>query len=418
MQDNVLRSASDADGNAGQTAVVIPEGSTGYLGIEMKAGVVGSIGFGGHLLENGLATNQGDYDVDYPWNVGSYYDKIHTAIFLSLSEDRFISQSRQDFYDARFRSVGMADVVPDGYRRVIANALTGDRSLLAAHVTADGSGNPLVTNTKDPYDPTNKNALLYPQTPIGWTSWWPSEGPQPCFSNNGSNVCASYTSYFDGSDGGFKPSTVMSSAAIDPQIGWEVQKFMIAWTLAYIPANQQTNWVDMMTIYKIGQNADPEFSNRVEWQDPVSGQLYYAKTYGMECLFGSSTATDKLSCEGKVDAPTGGHWVQKGIAARVLEYANFLTSQAYACDPNFALPAPYTCDPTAPNDPNSQAGFDPATGRFHFATMKDGTPVIRLDPTMQVITPSGERGRCPTRRATRTWQRPTATAPTSTRCRR
>ena len=33
MQDNVLRSANDSDGNAGATALIIPEGSTGYLGV-------------------------------------------------------------------------------------------------------------------------------------------------------------------------------------------------------------------------------------------------------------------------------------------------------------------------------------------------------------------------------------------------
>ena len=91
------------------------------------------------------------------------------------------------------------------------------------------------------------------------------EGPQACFPLNGSNVCYSYTSYFDGSDGGFKPAPLPAQGAfaqLDPQIGWEVQKFIIAWTLAYIPADQQANWVDMMTMYKIGPNTAPAFNNR------------------------------------------------------------------------------------------------------------------------------------------------------------
>lgn len=388
MQDNTLRSANDSDGNAGSTAVVIPEGSTGYLGIEMTPGVIGTIGFGGHLLENGLATNEGDYDVDYPWNCGGYYDKINTAILMSLSEDRFISQSRQDFYDARFRAVGMADVLPEGYRRVIANALTGDRSLLAPRITADAAGNPLVTNKKDPYDPTNKDALLYPKDPIGWTSWWPNEGPQACFPSNGSNVCYSYTSYFDNNDGGFKPASQMYTTLVDPQIGWEVQKFMIAWTLAYIPANQQSNWVDMMRIYRLGQNATPNLTNYVLWQDPVSQQTYYARSYGKECLFGPSGATNKATCEGTTAAPLGGHWVEKGIAARVLEYANWLTSQAYACDPSYTA-AGYECQTTDANDPDAGYGFDPADGSFHAARMKDGTPVVRFDPTLSPFDTTG-----------------------------
>ncbi len=388
MQDNTMRSANDSDGNPGTTFVVIPEGSTGYLGIEMQPGVVGSIGFGGHLLENGLATNQGDYDVQYTENAGSYYEKINTAILLSLSEDRFISQSRQDFYDARFRSVGMADVLPNGWRRVIANALTGDRSLLAPQLAADGSGLPLLANKADPYDPTNKTALQYPAQPIGWTSWWPTEGPTPCFPKNGSNVCVSYTQGTEVTDPGFSPNTPGALVGIDPQIGWEVQKFIIAWTLAYIPADQQSNWLDMMRLYRLGLNASPSFPNRVEWEDPVSQEMFYAHTYGSECLFGPAGATDQATCMGAdpINAPTGGRWVQQGIAARVLEYANFLTSQAYACDPTYVAPG-YVCDPNTLPTPST--GFDPATGRFHFATMSDGTPVIRFDPQMVSLTAAG-----------------------------
>ncbi len=407
LVDQTLRSAADPDGNPGTTEVVIPEGTTGYMGIEMQPGVLGSIGFGGHLLENSLAMNQGDYDVDYEENCGSYYDKINAAILLSLSEDRFISQSRQDFYDARFRSVGMADVLPDAWRRVIGNALTGDRSILAPQVTATETANgpaPNTTKTADPYDPANKTALQYPKDPLLWTSWWPSEGPQYCYPLNGSNVCQSYSNAMPG----LNPMSIGQTVGIDPQIGWEVQKFIIAWTLAYIPADQQSNWIDMMTIYRLGENANPQFTNRIEWQDPVSQQTYYARDYGHECLFYTPTsgpATNKVSCEGPITAPpTGGKWVEKGIAGRVLEWANFMTSQAYACDPNFVptdpVPtgaAPYFCDPTQPSDPvkHPTAGFDPATGRYHVAFMSDGTPVIRFDVTLSSITPTGQLGAVP-----------------------
>ena len=368
--DTTLRSANDADGNSGKTALIVPNGSTGYLR---------DIGFGGHLLENGLSSNNGDYDSNYTVNAGSYYDKINSAILFSESEDRFLSQSRQDFYDARFRAVGMADIYPEGVRRVIANALTDDRSILASHVTAVG-GNPEVGQT-DVNDPKNVDAKLYPKNAIGWTSWWPNEGPTMCFPDNGSNVCTSYTQAWDMDPnmGGFKPVVPGSTAAIDPQIGWEAQKFLIAWTAAYIPADQKANWIDMLRIYRIGQNADPAFDGRIEWQDPVSGQLYYAKTYGKECLFGPSTATDKASCEvidpAQPMAPPIGHWVQKGIAARVLEYANELTSQAYATTPTFA----------------ATGGFN-NKGRFIFATMTDGTPVIRGDLSMLTIMSGGANG--------------------------
>jgi hypothetical protein len=367
---SVLLSANDPDGNPNKTWLVIPEGSTGYEQ---------DVGFGGHLLENALSMSNGDYDVNYTENAGSYYDKIHTAILLSLSEDRFISQSRQDFYDARFRAVGMADVLPDGWRRVIANSLTGDRAILAPQVTAT-NGVPDVINTQDPNDPTNKDSLQYPKNPLLWKSWWPQEGPILCGPSNGSNVCTSFESDFLGGNApGFNQPVYGSTLGVDPQVGWEAQKFMIAWTLAYIPADWQAKWVDMMRIYRLGQNADPQLNERIEWVDPASGDFYYAPVYGKECLFGPSTATDQASCATDSKGnPTGGKWVQKGIAARVLEYANFLTSQAYLADPAYA----------------ATGGFN-QYGRFVFATQPDGTPVVAADPAMHQITPEGNVGPAP-----------------------
>ncbi|APR80315.1 Hypothetical protein A7982_05662 [Minicystis rosea] len=382
--DLVLRSANDPEGNAGTTALVVPNGSTGYLR---------DIGFGGHLLENGLSENHGDYDSEYTINAGSYYDKINVAILLSESEDRFISQSRQDFYDARFRAVGMADIYPEGFRRVIANALTDDRSILASHVTATGIKKPEVTGAVDPQDPTNNDTKLYPKNPIGWTSWWPNEGPMECFPSNGSNVCASYTESWNGNPGGFNPINPATKVAIDPQIGFEVQKFLIAWTAAYIPANQKAEWVDMMRIYRLGQNADPSFESRIEWQDPASGQVYYAKTYGKECLFGAvkvdpadpTSEIDTDAGKAKECKKSGGKWVQRGIAARVLEYANELTSGGYLLD---TTKYPQVADSSLP------AGFN-KYGRAMFVVQPDGTPVIAGDPTMKTINVDGTLGPAP-----------------------
>ena len=47
-----------------------------------------------------------------------------------------------------------------------------------------------------------------------WTSWWPAEGPTKCFPTNGSNICSSYTEYFDNLNG-FKLASV-SQPVPDP----------------------------------------------------------------------------------------------------------------------------------------------------------------------------------------------------------
>jgi hypothetical protein len=371
--DKVLHSASDTDdygptsnGNS-KVLVSIPNGATGYLR---------DISFAGHPLENGLAEDQGDYNSSYTMYAGSYYEKINTAILLSESEDRFISQSRRDFYDARFRAVGMADVLPDGYRRLLANALTGDRTLLAPYVQATPdkvlAGNKPATDTSAP-DAASK---LYPKSPIGWTSWWPSTGPKVCFPSNGKNIC---TSFISPSSSEFKPETKFPdgttidadhTAMLDPEIGWEVQKFLVAWTMVYIPANQKTLWTDMMRIYRLEAGTQPEFEGRIEWQDPVSGNVYYAKTYGMECLFGGSNATNRPTCEAG-----SGKWVQKGIGARVLEYANFLTKNGYALD-------------QAQKNTEYGIGFN-AYGRAVALRFVDGTSVIKPDPAIKDLNATG-----------------------------
>jgi hypothetical protein len=356
FQDPVLHSNTDPDDfgpggmTLGQTQLVIPNGTTGFLR---------DVGFGGHPLENALSTTNGDFDVEYYENAGSYYDKVNTAILLALSEDRFISQSRRDFYDARFRAVGMADVLPDGFRRVIANALTGDRSILAPRVEADANGLPILdTGASTATDPF---AQRYPRRPLGWVSAWPSAGPEICFATDGRNACTNFSG-----DGSFSPYVPASTVAVDPQIGWEAQKFLIAWTVALIKANEKTSWSDMMRIWRLGQNASPDLAQRIEWQDPSSGQTYYARVFGSECLFGDA----QNSC-------AGGKVVQKGIAARVLEYANMLTANGYKLD---TVNYPATA--------GSPAGFN-AFGRAMIVRHPNGTPVVKQDPAIRNITPEG-----------------------------
>jgi hypothetical protein len=353
--DPVFHSATDADdfgpptttrpvfGQRPAARPVIPNGSTGYLR---------DLGFGGRPLENALSTNAGDFDVEYIQNAGSYYDKINTAILFAESEDRFISQSRRDFYDARFRAIGMADILPDGFRRVISNALTGDRSILAPRLQADAQGQPMLDSTAS--IATDPLAAQYPARPIGWPSMWPSAGPQICFSAQGRNVCSAYTG-----DLQFGAAVPAQTALIDPQIGWEVQKFLMTWTVALIKANEKTDWIDSMRIYRLGQNSSPDIDPRVEWQDPASGQLYYARDLGSECLFGDLAN----SC-------AGGKIVQKGIAARVLQYANELTGKGYKLDVT-GFPATAT----------TVAGFN-AQGRAMVLKHPGGAAIVKADPAV------------------------------------
>lgn len=343
FNDPVLRSNKDPDGAENAKIVTIPNGTTGFLR---------DVGLGGRPMESALSESNGDYDVQYDMNAGSYYDKINSIIHMSLSEDRFISQSRGDFYDARFRANGIADLFPDGYRRLVANALVGDRGALASYLEADAQGNPLLDEEG------------YPARPMGHVSWWPKAGPQVCFPSNGRNGCA----VPEGLTVNLRPDTVSRLVPVDPQVGWEVQKFVIAWVLTYITANQQTEWIDMMRIYRLGPDANPELGNgRLEFQDPQSGQMYYARSFGRECLFGTGP-----TC-------TGGKIVEKAPAARVLEWANELAARGYKID-RTTYPA------SAQN--RFRAGYN-QYGRAMWMRHPDGAAIVAQDPTQSTITPAG-----------------------------
>ena len=286
--DKVLRSF-DGTGFAQTNKVVlsVPNGVTGGFG---------TISLGGRPIENALASDQGrDYNADYTLNVGSYYEKAFTAMLFTESADNFISASRDDFVDPRFRSVSIADVFPDGYRRWLGNNLTGDDTIKGVYARGTG-GTGVQPADLDP----NGYALL------GTTSWWPTQGIETCFPQGEKLTCRDpFAATPIGTPAGTGP-------VIDPQVGWEQQKFALIQSLIYLPENDRTNWLDQMRVYEMGVNTDPGFENRIEFHN-ADGHIYVAETFGTEVLYGKT--------------------VQRGIAARVLEYANQLLQDAVVTAP-------------------------------------------------------------------------------------
>ena len=321
--DTVLRALVDSYAD-GPPKVTIPNGATGYYG---------NVGYGGKPLENALSENQGEYDSEFTVNAGCYYDKIWTPMLMTESVDNFISDSRQDFLDARYRSVSLADVFPDGFRRWLGNSLTGDDELKGARVQADANGNPI------------RDADGYPASAIGWTSWWVKSAPEVCFPGDGSILCSAYAQDSGPLGGSVNPPDV---AIVDPQIGWEQQKFLIAMTLQYLPENQKRDWLDQMFIWELDQNVAPLWANRIEFHHP-SGMSYVAKTYGTEDILGKT--------------------VQKGIAARILEWANVLLDRAYV---------------TTTVSVNGATWYIPV---LHSVT---GQPIVKFDPNLDGIGPNGQ----------------------------
>jgi len=333
-QDRVWRSSQSFSGPAEEDSdFFVYDGATGLFGM---------VAYGGKLVETRLSDNNGEYDRDYTQNAGSYYDKVYAPYLLTESVDNFISDSLIDFVDPRYRSVSMADLFPDGYRRFLANMLTGEDYLKGARIAANTPGNP--SSRATPILDDDK----YPSMGIGWTTWW-TPSPEVCFPSEGSIVCSEY-----GCDAGsvcdvnaqtlnstphaLNPQAPNNTTVLEPQVGWEEWKFLIAQTLIYLPENAKTEWIDMLGLWEIGADTDPGFDNRIELHLP-DGRTYIAKTYGTEEIFGRT--------------------VQRGVAARVLEYANDLLRNAYECT-----------EVTAPD--GSASWCEP--------TIANGEPIIKADP--------------------------------------
>ena len=122
----------------------------------------------------------------------------------------------------------------------------------------------------------------------------------------------------------------------------------------YLPENQQQWWINMLRMWEIGQDSNPTFNNRIEFHDPT-GKSYVAKTFGTEVFF-PGTKYEKT--------------VQKGIAARVLQYANELLVKGYETDPV---------------DYNNDGTVDWYVARINPQT---GTPLVKYDPSIATNVPT------------------------------
>jgi len=291
----VLRST---DQNPG----VVPNDVANYLIPDGSTGVGSDVAWGGRLLNNSLDQSKGYYAVDYQLNVGSYYDKTIAVHMLTDSEDRFISQSRDDFQDGRYRNTSFATLFPEGMRRLLASTLTEDEDLKGWRV-ASTKGVP------------NTDASGALSQPMGYRAWWPKDAPQMCWPTQGHIFCQEFPSGNELANGPPPEST-----AVDPELGFEIHKFITFFSMLNLAESWKLNWVDMMRVWIVGVDTLPGFpdSETVAWRDPQSGQLYVAHSYGTEVIDGKT--------------------VQRGIAARALEWMNVLTARAYKVDSTVTNP--------------------------------------------------------------------------------
>jgi hypothetical protein len=143
---------------------------------------------------------------------------------------------------------------------------------------------------------------------MGFRSFWPAAGPEVCWRQAGSMICKEWPGEVPVDDAG--PA---ESLPLDPEIGFEVQKFIAFYALLNLPESYKQDWINMMRIYRLGDSTDPfetdDGAPVAGWVDPVSGASYVARRYGTETIDGQT--------------------VDRGIAARMLDWMGLLTSKAY-----------------------------------------------------------------------------------------
>ncbi|MBX3186345.1 MAG: hypothetical protein KF819_04985 [Labilithrix sp.] len=222
----------------------------------------------GRFIHNDFDYGKGYWWGDYQKQVGSFYDKIWAVYYLAEAFDSFISNSKEDFIDGRYKNVNFATVYPDQVRRLFASLMTGDIETFA------------------PWATTPPGSTASPSAALAYPAWHLPAGL------------------------GARPAT---PKLVDPAFGWNEQLYAMVWGTMFFPTSWSRSFIDDSRITALA-------SEQISWPaaetyvfvDPVTSITYRAHTTGTETLFGVAH--------------------EKSIGARMLEWANNLVYEAYVVE--------------------------------------------------------------------------------------
>jgi hypothetical protein len=192
----------------------------------------------GRYVHNDFDYNQGYWWGDYQTQAGAYYEKIWSIYYLAEAFDSFVSNSKEDFTDGRYKNVSFATVYPAQMRRLFSSVLTGDLEQYAPWSTTTGG----------------KTAELeYPN--------WHDLAPPPA-----------------------RPA---SAALVDPNFGWNEQLYAMVWGTMFFPTDWSMSFIDDARITTLGADQVSWPANETyAFYDPVTGMTYRAHASGTETTFG------------------------------------------------------------------------------------------------------------------------------------
>ncbi len=222
----------------------------------------------GRYVHNDFDYGKGYWWADYQKQVGAYYEKTWATFYLAEAFDSFISNSKEDFVDGRYKNVNFATVYPAQTRRLFASLFTGDTAQFG----------PWVAGSKAPGTNPADGVITYPAwhalTDVGL---------------------------------GTRPA---NAKLLDPNWGFNEQLYAMVWSTMYFPTNWSQSFVDESRITTLAADqVNWPVTETFTFYDPQSGKTYRAHSTGTESIFG-------------VDH-------EKGIGARMLEWATTLLIQTY-----------------------------------------------------------------------------------------
>jgi hypothetical protein len=220
----------------------------------------------GRYVHNDFDYDQGYWWGDYQKQAGSYYDKIWAVYYLSEAFDNFISNSKEDFIDGRYKNVSFATVYPEQVRRLYNALLTGDYDTFAPRVRglAESELNP-------------------PAFPVLYPEWSSPSGP---------------------------PAMDAKAQLVEPSYGWNERIYAMVWGSMFFPTNWSYDFANQAKLAVLPSEVPDWYDDEIRaFYDPKSGLTYRARSTGTEQLLG--------------------HPREKAAGARMVEWANRLLAEAY-----------------------------------------------------------------------------------------
>ena len=239
----------------------------------------------GRYIHNDYDYTQGYWWGSYQKFAGTSYEKLYAAYYLYEGYNHFISNSKEDYIDGRYKNLNFSSLYPNQVRRLFANIMAGDPMTLGPYIA-------------DPAGGLSKDGFAS----VRYLPWEKYDTTDP------TTIALDYPK---------------NAVVLDPLIGWE-QQYQLMFIVGWFGATNLTNEnISQMRIWSPNakEAVSIPVSDQIRFRDPSSGIVYAAKNFGTE------TVNSRRAV------------VQKTIGARMIQYANELAAQAYNSSGSFTDPS-------------------------------------------------------------------------------